>query len=88
MKIIKNQTWNEYQSLVRQQQRLVQAHRWLSEYDEFLSPLWKFIFHNELLPDDISEVREDMRKRWKAFTSNISEDDVVMNHAALKKWES
>ncbi len=67
MKIIKNQTWDEYQSLVRQQQRLVQAHRWLSEYDEFLSPLWKFIFQSELLPDDISEVREDMRKRWRDF---------------------
>jgi hypothetical protein len=67
VKIIKNQTWNEYLALVRQQQRLVQAHRWLSEYDEFLSPLWKFIFHSELIPSDISEVRDDMRKRVRDY---------------------
>jgi hypothetical protein len=65
MKIIKNQTWNEYQALLRQQQRLLQAHRWLSEYDEFLSPLWGFLLNT--MERDISEVREDMRKRWSAF---------------------
>jgi hypothetical protein len=90
MKIISNSTWDEYQALVRQRQRLAQAHRWLSEYDEFLSPLWKFIFHSELIPSDISEVREDMRKRWRAFnysTQQSFEDNMIMARAAIEKWE-
>jgi len=61
---VKAETWNHYQRLKQMEQRLVLAHRWLSEFDEMLEPFWMFIFQSEH-NTSIDETKDAIRKRFR-----------------------
>lgn len=45
---------------IAQQQKLITAHRWLSEFDRLLQPMWCYLLKDDVR--DIAQIREDMRR--------------------------
>lgn len=63
MRIIRKCQEEEIQRNSARNQKLLQAHRWLAEFDDFLAPLWSFLLNEQ--HRQIDDVREDLRKFWR-----------------------
>lgn len=51
--------------------RVQEAHRWLSEFDAFLEPMWRFIRRNEL---DLQTARDQMRALFREMETKATQD--------------
>lgn len=84
MKFIKDAEWNRLKRMERAYGRMGEAHRWLSEWDSWLSPMWDYLFGkkesfilsngNELMLEaagDINQQREKMRDRLRKHRAYI-----------------
>ncbi len=62
IKFVSKQKQEQIDEAMRTQQKLMQCHRWLAEFDYFLEPLWGHLFLND--PPQIDAARDKMRERF------------------------
>ncbi len=55
----------EINSALAWKQKVLQAHRWLAEFDQLLEPMWSFLIRENHWPIDFT--RDDMRARYKVL---------------------
>jgi hypothetical protein len=55
----------EINSALALKQKVLQAHRWLAEFDKFLEPMWSFITREN--HPHIDSTRDEMRSRYKVI---------------------
>jgi len=71
MKIISNKTYEDYQRLLRKEQSLILANRWLAEFDWLLEPFWDYINKSDGFSPMIDQVRDKMRRNLYNYQSRI-----------------
>ena len=73
MKILRNESWKEFQEYCHRFYRIVEAHRWLSEFDPWLNPLWRY-WNGEI---QIETAREEIRKAFIRVVPHMRPDGTI-----------
>jgi len=63
--IVRREDYEALRAFERIAQRTFYAHRWFAEYDAILFPLWDYIYQRPGFNMQVSQARENFKRRLK-----------------------